>query len=234
MEHALVVFGHPNSDSFSHALGEAYAGGLRRAGLEVGYSKLSELEFDPVLRSGFGGEQPLEPDLQDTRDAIARASLVAWFFPTWWAGPPALLKGFIERTFLPGWAFSFGAGEESSAVEQRLASDYRAVSALPVPLLKGREARVVTTMDSPGWWYALWHWRAVHAAFVNATLRFCGFRVRSETLFGLRNWTAARRARALTRLEALGYADGSRLLKRRARLPQPVKQLAGARENVPR
>ncbi|MCA9640986.1 MAG: NAD(P)H-dependent oxidoreductase [Polyangiaceae bacterium] len=208
MQSALVVLGHPNPGSFSHALGNAYAGGLRRSGVEVRTLELSELKFDPILRSGFGGEQALESDLLDARDALEAARLVGWFFPTWWAGPPALVSGFIERTFLPGWAFR-----------------YRAGASLPTPLLKGRYARVVTSMDSPSWWYRFWHRRALHASFVNATLRFCGFAVRSTTLFKLREWSDERRRQALAELEVLGFRDGTRLSRRTQRSlpPKPRK-----------
>ncbi|MGK3963877.1 hypothetical protein WMF38_06825 [Sorangium sp. So ce118] len=50
-------------------------------------------------------------------------------------------------------------------------------------LLAGRSARVVTTMDSPSWWYRFWHRRSVHASFVNATLRFVGFGPVRETTY---------------------------------------------------
>ncbi len=213
MQHvALVVLGHPNSQSYSHALGEAYARGLRSAGLEVRYLRLSELDFDLVLHSGFGGEQQLEPDLVQARRAIEEASLVGWFFPTWWAGPPALVKGFIDRVFLPGWAFRYPQVPKSSG------GRYRAGTGLPEPLLAGRLARVVSSMDSPSWWYAIWHRRALHAAFVNGTLRFCGFRVRSSTFFQLRGWSAERRARGLARVESIGYRDGRRALRARTAL----------------
>ena len=229
MQSALVVLGHPNPQSFSHALGEAYAAGLTRAGLEVRFLRLCDLVFDPVLHAGFGREQPLEPDLQAARVQIETASLVAWFFPTWWAGPPALVKGFIERTFLPGWAFRYGPPEGAQTPR------YRAGSSLPVPLLSGRDARVVTSMDSPGWWYRLWHRRALHAAFVNATLRFCGFKVRCTTFFKLRESSEERRRRALTELEVLGFREATRLRGRPQRsLPPKPKELVAVSPPIAR
>ena len=203
MQSALVVLGHPNPQSFSHALGEAYAAGLTRAGLEVRFLRLCDLVFDPVLHAGFGREQPLEPDLQAARVQIETASLVAWFFPTWWAGPPALVKGFIERTFLPGWAFRYGPPEGAQTPR------YRAGSSLPVPLLSGRDARVVTSMDSPGWWYRLWHRRALHAE--------------------------ERRRRALTELEVLGFREATRLRGRPQRsLPPKPKELVAVSPPIAR
>ena len=65
--------------------------------------------------------QPLEPDLEAAAAAITAAHHVAWFFPCWWNAPPALVKGFIDRVFTPGFAFR-----------------YTAESALPQKLLAGR------------------------------------------------------------------------------------------------
>lgn len=192
----LVINAHPNPNSFGAALYEAYVEGAR-AHTAVDQLTLTDLRFDPVLRAGFDGSQPLEPDLVDARRRIEAADHVVWFFPTWWVGPPALLKGFIDRTFLPGWAFRYGDG------------------ALPETLLAGRSARVVTTMDSPRWWYGVWHRRAVHAAFVNGTLRFVGFSpVRQTTLYNVRKMSAAARTRALETLRRAGEKDARRRTKR--------------------
>lgn len=188
----LVVFGHPSPRSLSDALAEAYSEGLLRGGADVQALKLRELRFDPYLRFGFGDQQPLEPDLEHARRLLEQASHVAWFFPTWWAGPPALVKAFIDRTFLPGWAFKYrGSG-----------------NGLPDALLRGRSARVVTTMDSPGFWYQLWHRGSVHGSFVNATLRYVGFGpVKTTTLYAQRSRTPEARLAWLARLRREGEAD---------------------------
>lgn len=201
----LVVLGHPNPSSFSDALAEAYAGGLRRGGADVQSLALRELRFDPHLRFGFSGEQQLEPDLRRAQGLIEAASHVAWFFPTWWAGPPALVKGFVDRTFLPGWAFKYrGSG-----------------NGLPDALLRGRSCRVVTTMDSPSFWYQLWHRGSVHASLVNATLRYVGFGpVTTTTLYSQRSRTPEQRAAWLARLGREGEADAKR------RGPQRSKAVA--------
>ncbi|WP_437607595.1 NAD(P)H-dependent oxidoreductase [Sorangium sp. So ce834] len=190
----LVIHGHPAPDSLSDSLAQAYASGLQRGGASVEHLALRSLAFDPHLRAGFSGRQELEPDLLEARTAIERSSHVTWFFPTWWAGPPALVKGFIDRTFLPGWSFA-----------------YRKRSPLPEGLLAGRSARVVTTMDSPSWWYRFWHRRSVHASFVNATLRFVGFGpVRETTLFNQNTRTPEQRATWLQDMERIGERDARR------------------------
>jgi putative NADPH-quinone reductase len=187
----LVILGHPSSDSFSDALGQAYVHGLRANGVETEVLTLRALDFDPHLRAGFSGRQKLEADLLAAQELLKRAAHVAWFFPTWWGGPPALVKGFIDRAFLPGFAFKNRPG-----------------NGLPETLLKGRSSRVVTTMDSPAFWYQLWHRASLHTSFVNATLRYVGFGpVKTTTVYRLRELSAEQRGQWVQRLEELGRRD---------------------------
>ncbi|MFT5355677.1 MAG: NAD(P)H dehydrogenase (quinone) [Polyangiales bacterium] len=193
----LAILAHPSQESFNAALHAAYVEGAREF-VQVDELDLSELDFDPLLRAGFDESQVLEPDLERARRHIERAQHVSWFFPTWWAATPALLKGFVDRTFLPGWAFRYEKGK-----------------ALPTPLLAGRTGRVVTTMDSPGWWYRFWHRRSVHASFINATLRFVGFaKVRHTTLHGVRAMSEQKRRAAIETMKRRGVEDAKRLVAR--------------------
>lgn len=155
--------------------------------------ELDALRFDLALRRAGG--QTLEPDLVRAQHVISAARHVAWFFPTWWSSPPALVKGFVDRVFLPGYAYRYQAGR-----------------ALHHKLLRGRSARLVTTMDAPWWWYTLVYWRALHRSFVRGTLRFVGFApVWTTTWYGLRSSTAPQRARMLERMSQLGARDAATL-----------------------
>jgi NAD(P)H dehydrogenase (quinone) len=180
----LILDGHPEQDSLSAALATAYCDGAGGRLLA-----LRDLRFDPILRRHG---QALEPDLTEARRLIEASAHVAWFFPTWWAGPPALVKGFVDRTFLPGWAYEHAPGK---LLHRRL--------------LHGRSARVVTTMDAPWWWYSAVYARALHAAFVNGTLRYVGFSVSSTTLYGVREKTRARLEREVEYMRTLGARDAS-------------------------
>jgi NAD(P)H dehydrogenase (quinone) len=187
---ALLVLGHPDPRSFNAALTSAYAAGWAEGGGEHRILDLGSLAFDPVLRGGHRNPQPLEPDLQEAQRAIERADHVAWFFPVYWGSPPALVRGFVDRVFLPGWGFQYRGG------------------ALPDGLLRGRSSRVVSTMDSPSWWYAIAHRWALHATMGTGTLSFCGFApVRFSLLHRVREMEARERTRWLERMKAIGRAD---------------------------
>jgi putative NADPH-quinone reductase len=195
LSNILILEAHPDAGRFCGALADAYAAGASgQDGASVRRLALRDLHFDPILRGGFGGGQPLEPDLLDARAAIEAASHLVIVTPIWWGALPALLKGFIDRVFLPGWAFrNTGA-------------------ALPEGLLAGRTARVVSTMDSPWWWYTLYHLRAAHRALVQATLRYVGFHpVSAYTVHRLRALDASARSARLAQIEAIGRADAARV-----------------------
>lgn len=191
MPKALVLLGHADSSSFNASLAEAYTRAFGAEGGAAQLVRLGDLAFDPVLRHGHRKAQPLEPDLLMLRDAFEAADHVAWFFPTYWASPPAVVRGVVDRLFLPDWAFRYEDGKP-----------------LPRGLLAGRSARVVTTMDSPAFWYALSHNRAIHGAFVSGTLRFVGFApVRTRAIYRLRDLDAPARAKLLREMTALANVD---------------------------
>lgn len=195
MRNALVLLGHADPDSFNARLSRAYTDAIREAGARAESITLSELSFDPVLRRGFAGEQPLEPDLVRVREAIERADHLAWFFPTHWASPPAIVRGLVDRLFLPGWAFRYEAGATGTR-------------SLPTGLLAGKSARVVTTMDSPAWWYSLAHHRAIHGSFVTATLSFVGLSpIRTTTIHEVRTLDPAAREARLREMASLAVKD---------------------------
>lgn len=190
----LILDAHPDPDSLCASLASAYARGASAHALTK-LIRLVDLQFDPILRRGHRADQPWEPDLQAAADAIYGARHIAIVYPTWWAGPPALLKGFIERVFLPGWSYKFDGS-----------------SPLPTPLLSGRSARIITTMDSPGWWYRLMHARAGHAMLVRPTLHFVGVKpVAESTLYAVRAMSPDAIRQHITKIERTGAQDALRL-----------------------
>lgn len=184
----LILLGHPAADSLCAGLADAYAAGARHAGHEVQLIKLAELRFDPVLHEGYKLIQPLEPDLQAAQEAIRLAEHLVLVYPTWWGGMPALMKGFIDRTFLPGFAFK-----------------YRPGSPWWDKLLAGRSAQVIATMDTPPWYYRLIYGSPGHRQTVRTILRFCGVSpVRVTSIGRVKDTPPAWKERWLARMRELG------------------------------
>lgn len=186
----LVVLGHPRVDSLCGALAQYYIDGARAAGHEVRVLRLAELRFDPILHGGYVGSQPLEPDLQQAREAITAAQHLVWVYPLWWGAMPALMKGFIDRVFLPGFAFK-----------------YRQGSPFWDRLLAGRSAELLVTMDSPPWYYRWVNRMPGHQQMRRTILQFCGITPVSIHSFGsVKTSTPAQREAWLRKALALGRA----------------------------
>jgi NAD(P)H dehydrogenase (quinone) len=163
----LIILGHPQKDSFCAALAEAYAAGARDAGCEVRTLALGDLDFDPIRRTGYGEAPPLEPDLLRAQNDIAWADHLVFAYPNWWGTMPALLKGFIDRVILPGFAFR-----------------YRPDSRWWDRLLKGKSAQLLVTMDTPPLWYRWVIGRPGHNQMRRSVLGFCGVKPVKVSQFG--------------------------------------------------
>ena len=183
----LVILGHPSNHSFCAALADAYLASARSAGHEVRALRLGQLDFDPILREGYRQVQPLEADLLAAQEAISWAQHLVFAYPIWWGGAPALLKGFVDRAFLPGYAFKYRPGK-----------------AFPAQLLSGRTAQLLVTMDTPPWYFR-WIYRmpGIHQ-LRKTTLEFCGVKPVAVASFGpVLNSTDRQRARWLAQASAL-------------------------------
>ena len=180
----VVILGHPDSRSFCKALADTYIASAKASGHEVRFFPLGALSFDPVLRQGYRSEQTMEPDLVSVQDAIRWAQHVVLVYPIWWGAMPALLKGMIDRVFLPGFAFR-----------------YRKDSQFWDRLLAGRSAHVITTMDTPPWYYRLIYRMPSHHQIKKTILEFSGIKpVQITSLGPMRYATSERREQWLQRV----------------------------------
>ncbi|MFT6983531.1 MAG: putative NADPH-quinone reductase [Crocinitomicaceae bacterium] len=158
MKNVLIINGHPDKESFNHALSKAYLDGTVNANAVVITLNIVDLEFNPNLQYGYRQRTDLEPDLLKAIEMIKKANHIVWIFPMWWHGLPALLKGFIDRTFLPGIAFE--------PVPRK---------PFPIKLMKGKSARIIITSDTPRWYNRLVMRSPAINQFKKGTLAFCGF-----------------------------------------------------------
>ncbi len=188
MKKILIILGHPVKDTFSDSLRESYKKGALSSGAEIREIVLRKLNFDLNFSEGYRGNQELEPDLAKAQEDISWADHLVLIYPNWWSTFPALMKGFIDRTFLPGFAFK-----------------YRKGSFLGDKLLKGRSARIIVTMDTPPWYYWLVYRRPGHNAMKHGILEFCGIRPVGVTTIGsLKISTEREREKWIARIENLG------------------------------
>jgi putative NADPH-quinone reductase len=111
----LVLFAHPVETSFSAALHRATVEALRAAGHEVDDCDLYAEGFDPVMsreeRMNYHDEALCRTPVQTYVDRLLAAEGLVLVNPVWNYGYPAILKGFLDRVFLPGVSFTLKDGK---------------------------------------------------------------------------------------------------------------------------
>lgn len=163
----LMVYAHPREDSFCAALRDATLASLQAAGHEVELRDLYAEGFNPALSAEERGRYHSVLDnlagVESHVEALRRAEALVLVHPTWWYGMPAMLKGWFDRVWAPGVAFSLGEG----AIE---------------PLLTNiRRIAVVTTYGSPHW--LLWYIGRIDRKLVGRGIRrLCARNCRVEWL----------------------------------------------------
>lgn len=184
----LIINGHPDNKSYCAALANKYRKGAELSGADCKLINLTELKFSPILKYGYRKRTDLEPDLIEARKLILEAKHLVFVYPNWWGTIPALLKGFIDRVFLPGFAF-----------------EYQEKSPLPKKLLKGKTARLIVTTDTPSWYYSLVYRKPGHNSMKKSILHFCGVKpVKITSLGPVKNSTDTKRKNWLQQIEKLG------------------------------
>jgi NAD(P)H dehydrogenase (quinone) len=106
----LVLFAHPVATSFSSSLHATVVQTLRARGHEVDDCDLNAEAFDPVMteedRLAYydipGNRRRVGPYVE----RLLKSDALIFSFPVWNMGFPAILKGFVDKVFLPGVSFN--------------------------------------------------------------------------------------------------------------------------------
>src|SRR5271156_2729166 len=105
----LVLYAHPLATSFNAALHAQVLATLGARGHEIDDCDLYAESFDPVLT---GEDLQLYNDISANRhrvasyvDRLLAANALVLMYPVWNEGFPAIMKGFLDRVFLPGVSF---------------------------------------------------------------------------------------------------------------------------------
>jgi NAD(P)H dehydrogenase (quinone) len=177
----LIILAHPEARSFNGALFAASRRLLQSQGHEVRVSDLYAMNFDPVVRASdfrdfeaanrldYFAEQKrayaagtLADDIVAEMDKIAWCELMILQFPLYWFSVPAILKGWIDRVFVPGFAFGSGKWYERGGLAGKRAMLCVTMAAYP-EMMAADGLNGLLEVN-------LWH-------IQNGVLAFCGFDV---------------------------------------------------------
>lgn len=107
----LIVTAHPDSDSLTHDIARRLEQALKPGPVEL--ADLAAEGFDPRFTLAdrhtyrVGGD--FAPDVAAEQLRIDGTAHLVLVFPVYWWSMPALLKGWIDRVFVNGWAFEIAA-----------------------------------------------------------------------------------------------------------------------------
>ncbi|NVN94810.1 MAG: NAD(P)H-dependent oxidoreductase [Bacteroidetes bacterium] len=158
----LIIYAHPNPASFSSALKSKIEQTLIAKGDNVKVRDLYEMNFNSVLSANdlagvYAGNTP--DDIVAEQELISWANTIVMVYPIWWAGLPAIAKGYIDRVFTYGFAYKVG--------EQGIEG-----------LLKGRNVILVTPHGTPKQYYEpSGMWNSMAQTQDKGIFEFCGIEV---------------------------------------------------------
>ncbi len=168
MKKILIINGHPDQESYNTALAEAYVKGAEmNENHAVKVIHIATLQFNPNLKYGYRKRTELEPDLLDAQEKLKWADHLVWIYPVWWGSIPAIMKGFLDRVLLPGFAFK---KRENSVWWDKFFTE--------------KTAHIICTMDQPTWYYRFIYARPSTNAMKKLTLNFIGIRSVKVTSIG--------------------------------------------------
>jgi NAD(P)H dehydrogenase (quinone) len=128
----LLVYAHPNPDSFNHAIVRTIVEEFRKSDKDITLRDLYALDFSPALSADdlrAVRQGSVNSDVKAEQDLIRAADILIVVYPLWWSGMPAMLKGYIDRVFSYGFA-------------------YEITETGGVGLLTGKKVFLVTTMGA--------------------------------------------------------------------------------------
>lgn len=183
-----IITGHPDKESFNFALAEAYRSGAEKSGAEIREIVIGDLNFNLNLQFGYRKRTELEPDLLKAQETLKWSDHIVWIYPVWWGSVPAIMKGFLDRVLLPGFAFKKREG-----------------SVWWDKYFTGKTSRLICTMDQPPWYYRLINKSPSHSAMRKLTMNFIGVKSVKITSIGpLRLSKEEWRKNWLKKVEKLG------------------------------
>ncbi|MDP4208099.1 MAG: NAD(P)H-dependent oxidoreductase [Bacteroidota bacterium] len=105
----LIILGHPDNNSFNHALAETCITQIQNNGHSVYFHDLYKEQFNPLLGECNNSTNELEiaEDIKNHYFDLINSDGIIIIHPNWWGQPPAIVKGWIDRVLIPDVAYQF-------------------------------------------------------------------------------------------------------------------------------
>ncbi len=166
----LIVYAHPNHKSFNHAIVNTIVQKLQSKNEEVEVRDLYKLSFNPVLtleEMTDLQENRIADDVKTEQELISQSDTLIFIYPIWWTSMPAIIKGYFDRVFSYGFAYS---ANEQGEIEG---------------LLQGKKAIIINTHGTPNEHYdASGMTEALSKTTDTGIFEFSGIKVKKHLFLG--------------------------------------------------
>jgi NAD(P)H dehydrogenase (quinone) len=185
MKKALIIYAHPNPKSLNHAILETVQQSLAQKRAETRLHDLYAMNFNPVLAGAeLANRGAVAPDVAAIQSDITWADTLVFIYPVWWMDRPAILKGWFDRCFTHGFAFTMQGG-------------YRG-------LLGGRKAIILQTAGGGADAYGAQGESLLHNTIGMGTLGFAGITdITAKTFYNVVSETDENRKKMLAEVSSL-------------------------------
>ena len=163
----LILYANYKSPSFNSAIRDILGDTLNKNGHEVVIRDLYTIHFNPVLsRKDLESiDDDIYPaEITEEQKFIKRADVIFLVYPIWWSGMPAILKGYIERVFLEGFAFKTKNGKAT-------------------PLLSDKKVMIFNTLGTKGFFNTAEKIDALNFITEQCIFEYCGMKVVEHKYF---------------------------------------------------
>lgn len=139
----LIIYCHPEPVSFTAAIRDEALRALAAAHHEARVIDLYGEDFNPTLSQAqwqaYHTAGDNEVGIAAHLEHLRWAEALVFVYPTWWYAQPAMLKGWLDRVWVPHATFKMPAG---NAPITRVMTNIKHIVA-------------ITSLGSPGWWWRI-------------------------------------------------------------------------------
>jgi len=163
MAKTIIIYAHPKTKGHNFEILKTLEKELK-SDYEV--IDLYSIKYDPVLHENehyTSGNKYISKQNKDFQEKIKNSENLIFIYPLWWNSMPAILKGFFDKVFTPGFGYKFGK------------------YGIPIPFLKGKKSILFVTQGGPKFFYDLILKNRGVKIVSKDILSFCGIKTRFLT-----------------------------------------------------
>jgi NAD(P)H dehydrogenase (quinone) len=187
----LTIIAHPNPQSFNYGIIERIEAGLKQAGHEIRRRDLHAPLFYPVLEAeelGALQRGKVADAVRNEQALLEWAEGLIFIYPLWWFDRPAVLKGWCDRVFTNGFAFTYDESGVAGLLQHK--------KALVLITAGGSEAEMQAMGSSS---------ESILFPMTSGSLKFCGIeKVEGRVFYAVATVSDRERLKLLDTVEEMG------------------------------